>query len=71
VIRTLTRRVFCWLAAPAALACCAASVYAQAGKKGAPTPAADSGGFFGEFVLAFCAVGFILWAVCAPSHRAT
>ena len=39
--------------------------------KGAAAQAADSGGFVGEFVLALCVVGLILWAVCAPSHKAT
>jgi hypothetical protein len=74
MIRTLTRRLCRWLTVPAAFACCAASAYAQAaqkGAKGAATQAAESGPFVGEFVLALCAVGLILWVVCAPSHKAT
>ena len=74
MIRTLTRRLCRWLAAPAAFACCAASIYAQAaqkGAKGAAAQAAESGAFVGEFVLALCAVGLVLWVVCAPSHKAT
>jgi hypothetical protein len=70
VIRTLTGQVYRWLAAPAALVCCSSSVCAQPAQKGA-AQAADSGGFVGEFVLALFAVGLILWAVCAPSHKST
>ena len=74
MIRTLTRRLCRWLAAPAAFACSAASIYAQAtqkGAKGAAAPPADSAGNIGQYVLALCAVGLILWVVCAPSHKAT
>jgi hypothetical protein len=67
LLRTLIRS----LAVAVAFACCAANAYAQAAQKGAAAQAADSGPFVGEFVLAVCAVGLILWAVCAPSGKAT
>jgi hypothetical protein len=67
MLRTLIR----CLAAPVAFICCAANAYAQGTQKGAAAQAADSGPFVGEFVLAVCAVGLIIWAVCAPSGKAT
>jgi hypothetical protein len=70
VIRTLTRRVAPWLGPLATLVCSATSLYAQkASPKAAPPP--ESSGFIGEFILAFCAVGLVLYAVCAPSDKAT
>jgi hypothetical protein len=70
VIRTLTRRVGPWLGALAVLVGNATCLYAQkASPKAAPPP--ESGGFIGEFILAFVAVGLVLYAVCAPSDKAT
>ena len=69
MIRTMTRRAARWLAAVGALAYSATSLYAQKTSPKA-TPPPEASAFVGEFILALCAVGLILYAVCAPSDKA-
>ena len=68
--RTLIRGISRTFAALGTFACGASYLYAQAAQKKAATPPPETGGGFGEYVLALCAVGVVLFAVCAPSSKA-
>ncbi len=71
MMRTTIRYVTRTLAALGTFGCGASQALAQVVKKGASAPPADSGTSLGEYVLALCAVGIVLFVVCAPSHKAT
>ena len=68
--RTLIRGLSRTLALLGTFACGVSYLYAQAAQKSAPAPPPDSGSFIGEYVLALCAVGVVLFAVCSPSNKA-
>jgi hypothetical protein len=70
MMRTWIRGISRTLAALGVFAWAGSYLYAQAAQKSAPAPPPDSGGFFGEYILALCAVGVILFAVCTPSNKA-